>query len=418
MSSWEYLRKVMPGGVSSPIRSGYMIDVVPPVMSRGKGALIYDTCGTSYIDMCMSWGALLHGHAHDEIVQAAMQSLREGSTFGATSVSEGELAYAIQTAIPSMELVRFVSSGTEATMSAVRLARAATGKKDIIKCVGNYHGHADQFLVQAGSGVQKLRRASSEGIPDAFVQHTICVAYNDANAIEEALRSFPVAAVIVEPVCANMGVVLPREGYLQQIRSLCDRYGSLLIFDEVVTGFRLGISGAQGTYGIRPDITCLGKIMGGGFPAAAFGGKKEIMDLLAPLGSVYQAGTLSGNPVAMRAGLVAIQLARRPFFYEELEQKAKSLCDPIVELLKKKDINACLQRKGSMWTLFFEARNVVCADDVPKRHDEYRRFFLWMLANGVYLPPAQNEACFLSAVHTQEQIDTVRDLVWVYIQDF
>ena len=418
MPSWEYLRKLMPGGVSSPIRSGYMIDVVPPVMARGRGALIYDTKGIVYIDMCMSWGALLHGHAHDEIVQAAIRGLQDGSTFGATSSSEGELAYAIQASMPSMELVRFVSSGTEATMSAVRLARAATLREGVVKCIGNYHGHADQFLVQAGSGVQRLRRASSDGVPEAFVQHTICVPYNDIDSIEEVLRSKTVAAVLVEPVCANMGVVSPKQGYLQQVRSLCDQYGSLLIFDEVVTGFRLGISGAQGSYGIRPDITCLGKIMGGGFPAAAFGGDKEIMSLLAPLGGVYQAGTLSGNPVAMKAGFVAIQLAKRPFFYDELEQKAKSLCDPISAFLQKSGCNACLQREGSMWTLFFGARKVTHAGNAPKGYDEYRKFFLWMLSNGVYLPPAQNEACFLSAAHTQEQVDGVRDLVLEYIGKF
>jgi glutamate-1-semialdehyde 2,1-aminomutase len=415
--SWDQARALMPGGVNSPIRSGYMIDVSPPLIAYGKGATIYDVTGRSYIDMCMSYGALLHGHAHDDIVQASHEALLRGTTFGATTKVEIDCAQAIQQALPSMERIRFVSSGTEATMSAVRLARAATGRDNVITCIGNYHGHADQFLVQAGSGFQKCTPlSSSSGIPEAFIRHTISVPYNNIEVLEMALRGASIAAVMLEPICANMGVVLPNEGYLQKVRSLCDQYGALLIFDEVVTGFRVDFHGAQGLYKVTPDLTCLGKIMGGGFPAAAFGGKKEIMNLLAPLGCVYQAGTLSGNPIAMTAGCAALRLAGRSGFYDELESRAQLLCSPIEQCIKRLGLRATLQKCGSMMTLFWGTQRGEEAAKEPTTSGEYRAFYLEMLRSGIYLPPAQNEAWFISSAHSARDMGKVSEAICQYCE--
>ena len=412
----EQFLRYLPGGVSSPIRSGYMIDVCPPIISHGIGDMLVDVEGKEYLDFCLSWGALLHGHAQERVIAAAVDAVCSGSSFGASTVFELELAKRICAAMPSMEQIRFVSTGTEATMSAVRLARAYTGRENIIKAIGCYHGHADQFLIQAGSGVQGLQEASSAGVPSSFVRHTSCVPYNDIEALEELLSTKTYAAFIVEPVCANMGVVLPQEGYLEAVQALCRKNKTLLIFDEVVTGFRVGYSGAQGRFGIEPDITCLGKIIGGGFPAAAFGGRQEIMQLLSPQGGVYQAGTLSGNPVAMRAGIATLVLAEKEHFYTELEKKASLLLDPIEKYVRTKNFPASVQRVGSMWTIFFTSKKVRKAEDLPKKHSLYRDFYIRMLEKGIYLPPAQNESCFISSAHTEEHLFYAKNCIIDYFE--
>ena len=410
----------MPGGVSSPIRAGTAIGIYPPIIAKGDGCWIEDIDGNRYIDCCMSWGALLHGHAHPVVVAAAREALEHGSTFGASTAMEGALAEAICKAMPSIEMVRFVSTGTESTMSAVRLCRAATGRSKIIKFKGHYHGHADQFLVSAGSGVACLPQATSSGIPPEFVQHTICLPFNDGDALDHAFDSFgnQIAAVIIEPIAANMGVVPSTPCFLEHLRKRTSEAGSLLIFDEVVTGFRVGQGGAQERYKICPDITCLGKIIGGGFPAAAFGGGKEIMELLAPVGHVYQAGTLSGNPVAMSAGIAALRLSCEEGFYQRLEQKADLLFRPVEQYIADHHMNACVQRQGSMATLFFGATSVAGRGEEILDSEQYKRFFSFMLGKGVYLPLAHNEAWFLSSSHSDDEIAHVSSsIIEFFIQE-
>ncbi len=403
----------MPGGVSSPIRAGKAIGISPPVMARGDGAWIEDVDGNRYIDCCMSWGALLHGHAHPAVVAAAHNAVERGSTFGTATMSEGALAEALCEAMPSMDMVRFVSTGTESTMSAVRLCRAATGREKVIKFKGHYHGHADQFLVSAGSGVASLPQASSQGIPPEFVQHTICLPFNDVEALDRCFDEIgeAIAAVIIEPIAANMGVVPSDNQFLHRLQKRVSAAKSLLIFDEVVTGFRVARGGAQELYGMSPDITCLGKIIGGGFPAAAFGGRRELMELLSPLGNVYQAGTLSGNPVAMSAGIAALSLSQHPEFYRDLETAADALFRPVQEYITSHHLNACVQWCGSMGTLFFGATAVKGRGEERLDAERYRRFFLFMLERGVYLPLAQNEAWFLSSSHKKGEIEYVRSSI-------
>ena len=410
-SAWQRLFDLLPGGVSSPVRSGRSVGLMLPIMRKGAGAWIEDIDGKRYIDCCMAWGALLHGHADPEIVQAAQQAVARGSAFGTSTVEEGELAALIREALPSMELIRFVSTGTESTMSAVRLARAFTGRPYVVKFKGHYHGHSDQFLVEAGTGVATLPSAASGGVPPEFVQNTLCLSFNDFEAaralfVQEGKR---IAAVIVEPVTANMGVVVPDRSFIMELRQLTTEAGALLIFDEVVTGFRVGWGGAQALFQVVPDLTCLGKIIGGGFPAAAFGGRRDIMERLAPLGDVYQAGTFSGNPVAMTAGCAALRKARLPGFYESLQEKADALWGPVEALLAREQINGCVQRCGSMATLFLGRRAVFGGEVLDDR--PFRELYRFMLERGVYFPPAQNESAFLSSAHTEEQIATIRDLL-------
>ena len=404
---WEKLKSVIPGGVSSPIRAGKAVGIELPLFTRGRGCWIEDEDANRYIDCSMSWGPLLHGHAHPEITKAAAYALSRGSTFGGSTLMEAEMAEKICSCVPSVERVRFVSTGTEAAMSAVRLARAFTGRKYVVKCIGNYHGHADQFLVNAGSGAEYLCNSSSLGIPDAFVQYTLSIPYNDMDALGALFDQYgdQIAAVIVEPVAANMGVVVPDHKWLRLLRERTKESGSVLIFDEVVTGFRLSLGGAQTFYGIDADLTCFGKIIGGGFPLAAFGGRVEIMNLLAPVGGVYQAGTLSGNPVAISAGLVALTLASEDGFYEELSKKMERLAERVEKRIEKENIEACLQRCGSMFTLFFGRKSV--RRNEPINGEAYRRFFRFMLGRGIYMAPAQNEACFLSSAHGDDEIDSV-----------
>ena len=416
-AAWQQLSDLLPGGVSSPVRSGHSVGCQLPIMRRGEGAWIEDIEGRRYIDCCMSWGALLHGHADPDIVCAAQQAIAMGSTFGTSTVEEGELAALIREALPSMERIRFVSTGTESTMSAVRLARAVTGRSCVVKFKGHYHGHCDQFLVEAGTGVARLPRATSQGVPPEFVRNTYCLPFNDIEAVRRlfAEKGTTIAALIVEPVTANMGVVVPSRAFITELRQLTAAAGALLIFDEVVTGFRVGWGGAQAYFQVVPDLTCLGKIIGGGFPAAAFGGRRGIMERLSPLGDVYQAGTLSGNPVAMSAGSVALRKARRPGFYESLQAKADALWGPIEEVLAEERINACVQRCGSMATLFLGTRSVVGGEAFDDRY--FRELYRFMLGKGVYLPPAQNESCFLSLAHTDEQITIVRDLMLEWLKN-
>ncbi len=382
---------VIPGGVNSPVRSFPGLQMTPLIVERGAGDTLWDADGHSYIDYCCSWGALILGHAHPKVVEAACSQVKKGSTFGIATEIEERIASHVVSRIPSIEKVRFVSSGTEAVMSAVRLARGYTGKKVVVKFNGNYHGHADQFLIRAGSGVSYLPESSSSGVPMEAVKYTVSIPYNDIEMTRKFLRSCEdLAAVILEPIAGNMGVVPPKAGFLQMLREETEQLKALLIFDEVITGFRVGLQGAQGLYGITPDLTCLAKIIGGGFPAAAFGGKREIMDFLAPLGPVYQAGTLSGNPVAMAAGLTTLLELDQPNFYEELEEKTNMITNPV----RQKGIR--VEQVGSMFTIF---------------HDKYRELFVYLFERGIYFPPSQYEACFVSSAHTKEHLEKSRDAI-------
>lgn len=421
---YDKLCQVIPGGVNSPVRSCKGVEQLPMVVERGSRDLVFDTDGYSYVDFCGSWGALIHGHAHPEILAAATARMALGTSFGITTEIEEQIASKIVSLIDSIEKIRFVSSGTEATMSAARVARGSTGRDLIVKFDGNFHGHADFFLVRAGSGVMELNKtASSAGIPDSFVQATISLPYNDEKVCKEFLldpaNRNRIAGVILEPIAANMGVVPATESFINMLRSVTSEIGALLIFDEVITGFRVALGGAQTLYAIKPDLTCFGKIIGGGFPAAAFGGKREIMDCLAPLGSVYQAGTLSGNPVAMAAGLQALTLLEAHNFYSDLEHKTKILTGPIQDYLNAHpELQICLQERGSMFTLFFGSRKVSNGAEAQQCDGKlFGKFFRYLFANGVYIPPLQWESWFVSSVHSEENLLKTRDLVLAFLQD-
>lgn len=418
---YEKLCEVIPGGVNSPVRSCKGLGQSPLVADRASGDTIYDVDGNSYIDYCCSWGPLIHGHAHPEIIEAAFRRMAMGTSFGVTTAIEEKLARKVVELIDSIEKIRFVSSGTEATMSAARLARGFTKRDLIIKFTGNYHGHADFFLVHAGSGVIGITpTSSSAGIPEDVVKHTVCLPYNDISAfinfINDPVHRPRIAAVIVEPIACNMGVVPATQEFLQTLREETTKSGALLIFDEVITGFRLGVTGAQGLYKIKPDLTCFGKIIGGGFPAAAFGGKAAIMDMLAPLGPVYQAGTLSGNPVAMEAGLKSIQLLEKEGFHEELERKTRLITEPVKETILKYNLTACVQQVGSLFTLFFGRKEVNSMEEARSLDlDQFAAFFRYMFANGVYVPPWQYEAWFVSSAHTEQNLIKTRDLILQFL---
>jgi glutamate-1-semialdehyde 2,1-aminomutase len=403
---FEASKKKIPGGVNSPVRSFPGLAMTPLIATRGEGSYVWDADGHRYIDYCGSWGSLILGHAHPVVVKAAVKQLQQGSSFGMATPYEEEIASKICHHLPSIEKLRFVSSGTEATMSALRLARGSTGKNTIIKFIGHYHGHSDALLVRAGSGVTQINsEASSKGVPVDFVKHTICLPFNDLATCREVLRSRDdIAAVILEPIAANMGLVPADRDFMAMLREETHRKGIILIYDEVVTGFRVGLQGAQGFYGIQPDLTCLGKIVGGGFPAAAFGGRAELMDHLAPLGEVYQAGTLSGNPVAMCAGLATLQLLEEPGFYETLEQNTAR----IVEALREK-IQGHVSHIGSMFTPFFNIKEV--RSSVTLDSASYARFFKHLFANNIYFVPSACETCFLSAAHSQQDIDATIDAI-------
>ncbi len=412
---WQEMKERIPGGVNSPVRACRAVGVHPVLVESSKGSKVLDIDGNEFIDFCMSWGAVLHGHAHPRILEAAYNAMVKGTTFGITSPYEGSLAKIICSTVPSVEMVRFVSSGTEATMSAVRLARAFTGKSNVLKFHGHYHGHADQFLIHAGSGLNELPKASSDGVPDAFIQHTKTLPFNDVDALYDFLftrnEGKDLACVIVEPIAANMGVVPLSKKCLQLLEEGRKKFGFLIVFDEVVTGFRVAQGGAQKLYQCVPDLTCFGKIIGGGFPAAAFGGRKEIMMLLAPLGKVYQAGTLSGNPVAMAAGCATLSIALdSPNFYPNLKRKSLLFTKPIVKYIRENNLNASLQSVGTMWTLFFGVRRVATSYDIQKlRHDMFREYFQYMLNAGIYIPPLHNEAWCLSYAHTEDDLKKAKD---------
>jgi glutamate-1-semialdehyde 2,1-aminomutase len=377
------------------------------VLERGRGSHVWDADGREFIDYLMAFGPLILGHAHPAVVEAVREALAQGTAFGATTALEVELARLISDALPSVEMVRFVNSGTEATMSAVRLARAYTGRAKVVKFEGCYHGHADGLLARAGSGLATLALPDSPGVPPSYAQETLVLPYNDLEAVERAFQAHGegIAAIIVEPVAANMGVVPPEPGFLEGLRRLTRAYGSLLIFDEVVTGFRLCYGGAQTLYGVEPDITCLGKVIGGGLPVGAYGGRREIMSMVAPEGPVYQAGTLAGNPLAMAAGIATLRLLQQEDPYDRLEALASRLEEGLREAIAEAEAPAIVQRVGSMLTIFFTS--VPVRDYASARScDTHRfaRFFARMLEQGFLIPPSQFEAWFLSLAHTQEEV--------------
>ncbi len=418
--SFQKLSTVIPGGVNSPVRAFYDLEITPLVAHSGAGSLITDIDGNSYIDYCMSWGALIHGHSHPQIIEKTVERLRLGTSFGCTTDIEEQLASKITTLMPSCHKVRMVNSGTEATMTACRLARGYTKRSIIIKFAGCYHGHADYFLVQAGSSVAKLAESTSAGIPKEMLEATICLPFNDCEAFEKALSDPKVqenlACVLIEPIAANMGVVPASQKFLELIRRRTQECGALLILDEVITGFRVALGGAQSIYGIEPDLSCFGKVMGGGFPAAGFGGKAYIMDKLAPLGPVYQAGTLSGNPVAMQAGLEALKLCEQPGFYKELQAKTDVITKPVQEYIKQKALPFCIQQVGSCFTVFCgvnDVHNYAEAKAMDIRL--FNKLFYHMFDNGVYMPPGPYEAWFVSMAHAQDDLHKTRDLLLEFL---
>jgi len=399
----------IPGGVNSPVRAFNGVGGDPVFFDRAEGACLYDVDGRSYIDYVGSWGPMITGHAHPEIVSAVQQAASKGLSFGAPCPAEVEMAERLCSIVPGMDMVRMVNSGTEATMSAIRLARAATGRDLIIKFEGCYHGHADSFLVKAGSGALTLGVPNSPGVPTAVADLTVTLPYNDLAAVTECLaaRGSDVAAIIVEPVAGNMNCIPPVAGYLEGLRTSCDEHGCLLIFDEVMTGFRVALQGAQGLYGITPDLSTFGKVIGGGMPVGAFGGKREFMNLVAPSGPVYQAGTLSGNPVAMAAGLANLRLISREGFFEKLTRSTTKLVTGIQEVADQAGVPFTTTRVGGMFGLFFtDAEKVVNFAQAGKVDvDAFRVFYHLMLERGVYLAPSAYEAGFVSSAHTDEHIE-------------
>jgi glutamate-1-semialdehyde 2,1-aminomutase len=409
---FERAQRLMPGGVNSPVRAFRAVGGTPFFVARGEGCFLWDVDGNRYVDFVCSWGALILGHAHPEVVAAVKAAVERGTTYGAPTELEVRLAEQIQSAFPTMEMLRLVNSGTEATMSALRVARGYTGRGKVIKFEGCYHGHADYLLVKAGSGATTFGIPDSAGVPESFSQETIVLPYNDADAFIRTMDEIgdQVAAVIVEPVAGNMGVVLPQQKFLQALREQTRKHGAVLIFDEVITGFRLTYGGAQHLFGIEPDMTCLGKIVGGGFPLAAYGGRRDIMQAVAPLGPVYQAGTLSGNPVAVTAGLTTLRILERDKPYAELERRTNWLTDAIADAARAFNIPVQINRIASMFTAFFTDQPVTDYASA-KRSDTKRfaRFFHALLQRGVFLPPSQFEAAFLSVAHSDEVLAQVAE---------
>ena len=405
---FEKAQSYLPGGVNSPVRAFGAVGGHPLFIKRGQGARIYDEDGNEFIDYVCSWGPLILGHAHPKVVEALKQAIEHGASFGAPTELETTLAQMICDALPSMQMVRFVNSGTEATMSALRLARAFTGRNRILKFAGCYHGHHDSLLAQAGSGLATFGIPNSPGVPPSYTQETLIAPYNDLESVERIFENHAgeIAAVIVEPIAANMGVVPPKSGFLQGLRQVTEENGSLLIFDEVITGFRAAYGGAQSIYGVVPDLTCLGKIIGGGRPVGAYGGKREIMEMVAPKGQVYQAGTLSGNPLAMTAGRETLKILSAPDTYVQLEERSSHLADSLSRAAAKAGVPVFISRVGSILTVFFTNGEVVDYESALSSDvDLYARFFHGMLAEGIYLPPSQFEAIFVSLAHSQKDIE-------------
>ena len=399
----------LPGGVDSPVRSFKAVGGTPPFIVKAKGSKIYDADGNDYIDFVGSWGTLILGHSHPRVVAALKEAVERGTSFGAPTELEITLAKMICAAMPSIEMLRFVNSGTEATMSALRLARAFTGKDKIIKFAGCYHGHADGLLVKGGSGLATLGIPDSAGVPSSYAENTLVAPYNNVEAVRQIFELYPkqIAAVIVEPVAANMGVVPPQPGFLARLRHLTSEFSALLIFDEVITGFRVAYGGAQGLYRITPDLTCLGKIIGGGLPIGAYGGKREIMEMIAPVGPVYQAGTLSGNPLVMTAGIETVKLLGQSGVYEQLEARSSTLAEGIGRAAAKAGARLHVSRVASLLTLFFAGKPVTDYESARKSDAvTFRSFFQKLLSEGIYWPPSQFEAASVSLAHSAQDIQT------------
>ncbi|MFC4078406.1 glutamate-1-semialdehyde 2,1-aminomutase [Salinithrix halophila] len=407
-AQFEEALKYIPGGVNSPVRAFKSVDMSPVSVARGKGSRIYDVDDNEYIDYICSWGPLILGHAHPEVTSAVRTALEKGTSFGLPTTAETDLARLVTEIVPSVEVVRMVNSGTEATMSALRLARAFTKRNKILKFEGCYHGHSDSLLIKAGSGVATLGLPDSPGVPDNTGQHTLTVPYNDVDSLRVAFQKFghDIAAVIVEPVAGNMGVVPPEPGFLEGLRRLTHHYGSLLIFDEVMTGFRVDYHCAQGKYGVTPDLTTMGKVIGGGLPVGAYGGRRDIMDMVAPSGPVYQAGTLSGNPLAMAAGLATLTELGKDGTYELLEKRAARLAKGIARNAEEVGIPYWINRVGSMVCFFFTEEKVTSYEQA-KRADtgRFARYFKEMMERGVAVPPSQFEGMFVSTAHSEEDIE-------------
>lgn len=405
--AFKSAKRVIPGGVNSPVRGFGSVGGTPLFIERGKGSRIWDIDGNEYIDYVGSWGPLILGHADPGVLKAMRETIKQGTSFGAPTEIETRLAQAICRALPSVKRVRMVSSGTEATMSAIRLARAATGRDRVLKFDGCYHGHSDGLLVGAGSGVATLGIPGSPGVPAAMTELTVQAPYNNLEAVAEAFASWPgeIACIIVEPVAGNMGCILPRPGFLKGLRALCDAEGALLIFDEVMTGFRVARGSAQGLYGVRPDLTCLGKVVGGGMPAAAYGGRNDLMRRVAPAGDVYQAGTLAGNPVAMAAGLATLERLEAPGVYEQLGARAQALAQGLQALAEEVGVELTTASVGGMFGFSFHPGPIDCFAEARKNNEaRFRRFFSRMIEGGVNLAPSAYETGFVSLAHTRADI--------------
>jgi glutamate-1-semialdehyde 2,1-aminomutase len=409
---WEEAKRLMPGGVNSPVRAFGAVGGTPRFIERGQGPYLYDVDGNRYVDYVLSWGPLVLGHAHPQVVEALEEAVRRGTSYGAPTPLEVELAQEIMAAMPSIESLRLVSSGTEATMSAIRLARAFTGRDKVVKFAGGYHGHADAFLVQAGSGVSTFGLPDSPGVTAAATSDTLTCAFNDLEALEGLFGSFPdqIAAVITEPVMANMGLIMPRPGFLAEVQRLCHSSGALLIFDEVISGFRVSLGGAQGAWGLEPDLTCLGKVIGGGLPLGAYGGRTDIMGMVAPAGPVYQAGTLSGNPLATTAGLTTLKILRRAGLFAGMEATARGLASGIGRLADDADIPVQVGRSGTIFGFCFLKQAGAVIEDASSARlhadtERYSRFFHLMLERGAYFAPSQFEVAFVSAAHGKVEVE-------------
>ena len=398
----------IPGGVNSPVRAFRGVGIPPRFIDHASGSRIFDVDGNEYIDYVGSWGPMILGHSHPDVVKALCETTARGLSFGAPTPGEVDLARLIADALPSIEMVRMVNSGTEATMAAIRLARGFTGREKVIKFEGGYHGHGDHLLVKAGSGATTLGVPDSVGVPVDFARHTLTARYNDVRSVETLIETYPdhVACIIIEPVAGNMGVVAPKAGFLEDLRQICDERHIVLIFDEVMTGFRVAYGGAQSLYRVKPDLTCLGKVIGGGLPVGAYGGRRDIMEHVAPLGGVYQAGTLSGNPLAMTAGLETLRILSRDGVYEALNEKTRFLCDGIRQAGAEVGIPIRCSRVGGMFTVFF-ASSPVEDYETAKKSDikAFGRYFVDMLNQGIYLPPSQFEAVFVSLAHSQDDLE-------------
>ena len=408
LEAWQKSQQYIPGGVNSPVRNFRAVGGNPLFIQRGNGSKIFDIDGNEYIDYIASWGPLILGHTHPRVLDAISGTMENGTSFGAPTALETELAEIIVNAVPSIEMVRMVNSGTEATMSAIRTARGYTGRDKVIKVAGCYHGHVDALLAKAGSGVATFGLPDCKGVPVDFTSHTLVVPFNDADGVRRTVEanSDEVACLIIEPIAGNMGVIPPRDGYLAELREITSEHGILLIFDEVITGFRVAYGGAQSRYGVIPDMTCLGKVIGGGMPVGAYGGRKDIMQSVAPLGDVYQAGTLSGNPLAMSAGIATLKTLAEPDVYEQLESRALALAEGLKDATDRHGINACHNRVGSMLMFYFTKKAVTDYETAQTSNiNRFGKYFWGLLERGVYIAPSQFEAGFISLSHSQIDVD-------------